>query len=103
MRKSGQEILDAAEKSVQTQGIKPSRVLVESFGGIAADLIIEQAKSWHADLIVMGTHGRRGIFRLAMGSDAEQVVRAATIPVLLIRGQAAVKKPSMTQPQASAA
>jgi nucleotide-binding universal stress UspA family protein len=103
MRKGGQEILDAAEKRMQTQGIKPACVLVESIGGVAADLILEQAKSWHADLIVMGTHGRRGIFRLAMGSDAEQVVRAATIPVLLIRGHAAVKKSSMAQPTASAA
>jgi nucleotide-binding universal stress UspA family protein len=40
-------------------------------------------------VIVMGTHGRRGIFRLAMGSDAEQVVRGSTIPVMLVRGQAA--------------
>jgi hypothetical protein len=51
-------------------------------------LILEQAKQWQADVIVMGTHGRRGIFRLAMGSDAEQVVRGAAIPVLLVRGQA---------------
>jgi nucleotide-binding universal stress UspA family protein len=89
MRNSGQAILDAAEATVQRQGVKPTCVLLESFGAVAADLIIEQAKNCHAELIVMGTHGRRGIFRLAMGSDAEQVLRAATIPVLLVRGQAA--------------
>ena len=44
-----------------------------------------QAKEWSADLIVMGTHGRRGISRLTMGSDAEMVVRSAQIPVLLVR------------------
>jgi nucleotide-binding universal stress UspA family protein len=60
-------------------------VLLESIGGPAADFIIAQAKQWPADLIVMGTHGRRGLARLAMGSDAEQVVRAMTVPVLLVR------------------
>jgi nucleotide-binding universal stress UspA family protein len=92
MRKGGKEILADAEKLVLAQGIRPTCVMAESIGGVAADLILEQAKEWHADLIVMGTHGRRGIFRLAMGSDAEQVVRAATIPVMLIRGQAVTKK-----------
>jgi nucleotide-binding universal stress UspA family protein len=102
LRKGGRAILDAAETDVQHQGIKPHCVLVESIGGAAADLILEQATDWRADLIVMGTHGRRGIFRLALGSDAEQVVRAANIPVLLVRGQAATKKPAAMQ-QASAA
>ena len=103
LRKAGQEILDAAETSVQRQGIKPHCVLVESIGGIAADLILEQAKDWRAELIVMGTHGRRGIFRLAMGSDAEQVVRASVVPVLLVRGLAVSKRAAPRIPEASAA
>jgi nucleotide-binding universal stress UspA family protein len=36
---------------------------------------------WHADLIVLGTHGRRGVGRVLMGSDAEQIVRLAPTPV----------------------
>jgi nucleotide-binding universal stress UspA family protein len=48
-------------------------------------LIVAQAKEWPADLIVMGTHGRRGIRRLALGSDAEQVIRGSPAPVLLVR------------------
>lgn len=63
-------------------------VLLESIGGRAADLIVDQAKQWNADLIVMGTHGRRGLRRLALGSDAELVVRSASVPVLLVRGDA---------------
>jgi len=59
-------------------------VLLESIGGPAADLILAQAKEWPADLIVMGTHGRRGLRRLAMGSDAEGVIRGAPVPVLLV-------------------
>ncbi|MGA2711194.1 MAG: universal stress protein, partial [Steroidobacteraceae bacterium] len=41
---------------------------------------------WPADLIVIGTHGRRGIRRLVLGSDAEYVVRTTPVPVLLVRG-----------------
>lgn len=103
LRQGGQEILDAAEKTALSQGIKPTCVLVETIGGVAADMILDQATKWHADLIVMGTHGRRGIVRLTMGSDAEQVVRASTVPVLLIRSQAAIKKTAIAQVQASAA
>ena len=95
LRKGGKEVLDAAEEVAVAQGIRPTCVMVESIGGVAADLILEQAKKWQADVIVMGTHGRRGLFRLAMGSDAEQVVRGAAIPVMLVRGQAANSKPTM--------
>ncbi|HTO42664.1 MAG TPA: universal stress protein, partial [Burkholderiales bacterium] len=48
---------------------------------------VKEAKRWRADLIVMGTHGRHGITRLALGSDAEQVVRRSPVPVLLTRAR----------------
>lgn len=48
--------------------------------------ITEEAKAWPADLIIMGTHGRRGFSHLFLGSVAEGVVRTATVPLLLIRG-----------------
>jgi nucleotide-binding universal stress UspA family protein len=47
-------------------------------------VITDEATRWHADLIVMGSHGRRGISRLAMGSDAELVLRRAGAPVLVV-------------------
>ena len=89
LRREGKEALDKAQTLVRDAGLKAESVLVESVGGTTADMIIEQAKKWPADLIVMGTHGRRGLRRLAMGSDAEQVVRATLVPVLLVRGQPA--------------
>jgi nucleotide-binding universal stress UspA family protein len=91
LRQSGEAVLEAAEQAALAQGLHPVRVLVESIGGVAADFILKQADEWHADVIVMGTHGRRGLFRLAMGSDAEQVVRGARIPVLLVHGPAKEK------------
>src|SRR6266850_51066 len=48
--------------------------------------IVPEARKQQADLIVLGTHGRRGVRRLVLGSDAEQVVRSASVPVLLVRG-----------------
>ena len=103
--KGGREMLDIAEKAAKREGVKADTVLIESIGGVASDLILAQAKQWPADLIVMGTRGRRGLARLAMGSDAEQVVRAAMVPVLLVRGVAQQGKvtPEVTLAKASAA
>jgi nucleotide-binding universal stress UspA family protein len=58
----------------------------ETVGGAAADAIVREAKKQRADLIVLGTHGRRGMRRMVMGSDAEEVVRTARVPVLLVKG-----------------
>ncbi len=54
--------------------------------GDARDAILETAITLPADLIVMGTHGRRGISRLVLGSVAEYIVRHAPCPVLSVRG-----------------
>ncbi len=85
LRTAGKDILAKSEAVVVQQGIKPKTVLIEAIGGPAATPIIAQAKEWQADLIVMGTHGRRGIRRMAMGSDAELVLRHAPVPVLVVR------------------
>ena len=53
----------------------------------AAGAIVEYAKEVHADIIVVGTHGRSGVSRLLMGSVAEHVVRTAPCPVLVVRPQ----------------
>ena len=85
LRESGKKVLAQSETAVREAGRGPECKLVESVDGAAADFIIEQAKEWPADLIVLGTHGRRGLRRLAMGSDAEQVIRLSPVPVLLVR------------------
>jgi nucleotide-binding universal stress UspA family protein len=85
MRDNGKAILEKASSLVQKHGLKPDSVLLESIGGSAASLILQQANAAQVDLIVMGTHGRRGLRRLTLGSDAELVVRGATVPVLLVR------------------
>ena len=84
-RVDGQKILTESQALAKNGGLRAEALLVESMGGLVAALIIEQARAWPADLIVMGTHGRRGLSRLAMGSDAESVVRTTPVPVLLVR------------------
>ena len=56
------------------------------WGETPADEIVKMAAEEGADLLVLGTHGRRGVRRLVLGSDAEQVVRTSRVPVLLVRG-----------------
>ena len=85
LRAEGEKLLRSAEAKVRRRGLKFDTVLVETSGHRVADVIVRQAKKWRADVIVLGTHGRRGVSRLLMGSDAEMVVREAPVPVLLVR------------------
>lgn len=87
MRVRGQKILREAQAFCRKRNVDAEAVLAETMGKRAADVIIDQAMQWPADLIVMGTHGRRGINRLVMGSDAELVLRTSAIPVMLVREQ----------------
>lgn len=87
LRKQGRAILRKAEMLVRRERLKCSTVLLETLLGPAADLIVRQAKKWRAQLIVIGTHGRRGVRRLVLGSDAEQIVRTSPVPVLLVRAR----------------
>ncbi|HKQ64304.1 MAG TPA: universal stress protein [Methylomirabilota bacterium] len=68
---------------------KKSRARVKGFilEGAASDEIVRFARARRVELIVMGTHGRKGIAKLFVGSVADRVVAAATCPVLTVRGK----------------
>jgi nucleotide-binding universal stress UspA family protein len=87
LKQGGRRILRRAEALASRHGVKCSSALLETFNGPAAEPIVRQAKKWRADLIVLGTHGRRGARRLLMGSDAEQIVRNSPVPVMLVRSK----------------
>jgi Universal stress protein UspA and related nucleotide-binding proteins len=87
VREAGTKVLEQAAAVVQQAGVPYERKLVSGFGERPADLIIAEAKSSGADLIALGTHGRKGLKRLALGSDAELIVRSSPVPVLLARDQ----------------
>ena len=94
---AGKKILSKAEATVRKHRVKAKSLLIENVSAPTSQLIVTQAKKWGADLIVLGTHGRRGIRRLVMGSDAEGVVRTTHIPVLLVRAVAHAKRPIGTR------
>lgn len=83
--KLGQDLLDAARTGLEALKLTVESVLVESEGDRVSEIIAQHAASKNADLIVLGTHGRRGVDRFLIGSDAEQVARIAPVPVMLVR------------------
>lgn len=88
LRKQGKQLLEETAALCRKKGIVVESVLREQVGGQAGMVVIEQANEWPAELIVMGTHGRKGLKRIVLGSDAEYVVRHSTVPVLLVRAPA---------------
>jgi nucleotide-binding universal stress UspA family protein len=85
LREAGASILTHAESFAREQGLTVETQLEEAMGRPAGEVVIDAAKKWPADLIVCGTHGRRGLRRIVMGSDAEYIVRHSPVPILLIR------------------
>ena len=85
LRQAGEALLHRAQERVAQSGVPVDTVLIENLDAPVADLVVEHAQAWGADLIVLGTHGRRGLARVLMGSDAEQIARTAPVPVLLVR------------------
>ena len=85
LRENGEKVIQYAAASAQKAGVIADTKTIESVGGRTASYIVQEAETWPADLIVMGTHGLRGISRLVMGSDAENVLRSSNVPVLLVK------------------
>ncbi|HEV7801096.1 MAG TPA: universal stress protein [Burkholderiales bacterium] len=88
LRQGGEELLEQSAGAAAEAGVPADKVLVESHGHHVSDSVVNEAKKWGADLICMGTHGRRGISKLLLGSDAERVLHEAPTPVLLVRAVA---------------
>jgi nucleotide-binding universal stress UspA family protein len=86
-REYGRKILDEALASAQAAGVPADSQLLEGMGHRLGDNVAEAARGWDADLVVVGTHGRRGIGRALLGSGAEQVIRTAPVPVLSVRSR----------------
>jgi nucleotide-binding universal stress UspA family protein len=81
-RKAGR-VLAAAEKRVKAAKVPVSRAWAIS--GSARDAIVEIARKRRCDLIVMGSHGRRGLSRLFLGSETQAVLSRVSVPVLVVR------------------
>lgn len=87
LRKSGERVLANCAATVRDAGLSAEAKLasVQTITRRICDVINQEATDWPADLIVIGTHGRRGFNHLLLGSVAESVIRLSTKPVLIIR------------------
>lgn len=85
IRAAGNRLLDDAAAVATAEGIAAEKKLFASGKKRVPDLIAEGATEWQADLIVVGTHGRRGFERMIVGSVAEKLVRVAGTSLLLVR------------------
>ena len=86
LQAEGQKVVAGASELILAAAIEFDSKRVTTFDKRIHDLIEEEANQWPADLIVIGTHGRRGIQRLFLGSVAEGLARITRRPLLLIRG-----------------
>lgn len=86
-REAGEKLLADATAQARAKGVAADGKVLSDPGLRVCDLILREAGDGGAGLIVMGTHGRRGLSRLTLGSDAELVLRESPVPVLLVRAQ----------------
>ncbi len=84
-REAAHKVLADAGAAVAQAGVPFDSQLLDSFDGRLGDLVVKAVQDWPADLVVIGTHGRRGVGRLLLGSGAEKILRQSPVPVLLVR------------------
>lgn len=82
----GRKQLEALKAKAKKAGVRAKTLLLD---GVPHEAIARAARSAHADLVVLGTHGRTGVARLFLGSVAARVVATAPCPVLTVRGKGA--------------
>ena len=86
MEEEGKKVLADSAALPRSAGIQCESKCVVTFAEHVYDVIKEEATQWPADLVVIGTHGRRGIRRFLLGSVAEGLTRISSKPILLIHG-----------------
>ena len=83
-REASQGVVKDALRLAQEAGVSATSEIIELPAGRVADAVVETANGRGCDLIVMGSHGRRGVKRMLLGSDAELVLRMSRVPVLIV-------------------
>jgi nucleotide-binding universal stress UspA family protein len=81
--REAQATVDAVKKAADVEGVKARALVVKS--NLTAESILATAKKYKADLIVMASHGRKGIKRLVLGSETHNVLTHSPLPVLVLR------------------
>jgi nucleotide-binding universal stress UspA family protein len=79
----GRNVVEAVKETGEAQGVKVKAILAKADS--VSDALIAAAKKHKVDLIVMASHGRKGVKRLLLGSETQQVLTHSEIPVLVLR------------------
>ena len=79
----GRQVVEDVKVMGEARGVKVKAILAKS--DVVSDALIAAAKKHKADLIVMASHGRKGVKRLLLGSETQQVLTHSEIPVLVLR------------------
>jgi nucleotide-binding universal stress UspA family protein len=85
LHRFGVDLLAKAKAASAARDVEAETMITDLRGGRVSEAIVREAQVAKCELIVIGTHGRRGLRRALLGSDAEAVVRTSTVPVLLVR------------------
>ena len=87
LQEAGEKLLARCITKARAAGavVESKLIIIKTYGEYIYDAIEKQSREWMADLVVIGTHGRRGSQSLMLGSVAEGLIRVATKPVLLVR------------------
>ena len=88
LREHGRRVLEGAHAAATAAGVASESHLEDAAAARVCDVIVDQAREHHCDLVVMGTHGRRGVQHAIIGSDAERVIRMSPVPLLLVKSTA---------------
>lgn len=88
LRAEAARLLMCSADRVRRARVEVDTVLYDESSRTVESLVAEEAKRWQADLIVAGTHGRRGLGEVLLGSCAERIVRGSTVPVMLVHATA---------------
>lgn len=83
---NAKQLLQNAMDAASAMGVNAESKVVDKPRQRLGESVADEAADWGADLVVLGTHGRRGLGRVFLGSGAEQVVRMCPVPVLVVRG-----------------
>jgi nucleotide-binding universal stress UspA family protein len=86
VRTGGENILKEGLSAAKGLGVDADTRLIDRVGQRLGESVAEAAIDFSADLVVVGTHGRRGIGRVLLGSGCEQIIRMSPVPVLVVRG-----------------
>ena len=87
LHRYAEQILEAGKRRAGEQGVQAETATRLTAERRVAHAVLAEAADWKADVIVMGTNGRRGLSHLMLGSDAEVVLKSSPVPVLLVRPQ----------------